>query len=69
MQPAQQPGNTVAPSATLPTFLTQKELCAALRLTRATLNASIAQGILPAGIKLTSRVRVWRMSDIVSRLA
>jgi len=64
------PGNIVATSATpLPQFLTQKELCTALRLTRQTLNASIKQGILPAGIRLTKRQRVWRLSDIISRLA
>lgn len=64
------PGNNVVNTTQpLPSLLTQREVMTALRLSRATLLAAVSQGTLPAPIRLTKRVCVWRAADIISRLA
>ena len=69
-QPAM-PGNSSVVNATtpLPSLLTQKEVCAALRVSRSTLAIMIQSGKLQAPIRLTPRKALFRKSDLISLLS
>ena len=67
--------NTAAPqvqfpqSATGAIFLGTKELCATLRMARATLYRWIADGIFPKPVKVGPRRNGWLRSDIETFVA
>lgn len=51
-----------------PSFISPKEVCRQLRITRRTLSTWIAQGVIPAPIRFNRRVVRWKREDLDRRI-
>ncbi len=49
---------------TLPHYVRKKEICRALKISRATLERQIADGEFPPPVRLGKRIVAWKMNDI-----
>lgn len=48
----------------IPHYVRKKELCSALKISRATLERQIAEGEFPPPVRLGKRIVAWLASDI-----